>query len=166
MPDAAVVADAPSPPAKGGRSLIKTLGIAVGAIAMGSGVGLGAAWSGLVAKPKIETAKPEVKHIEPPTFVELARPFTSNLRGTGRYVQLAIGISITGGTADEVKAQDVALRSAVLETLAEASDTDLADLAGKRRLRQQLATALNAAAKAVGADYKITDVYFTAFVVQ
>lgn len=156
------------PPARSAKSMLGMIGIAVAAMLGGAGGGAGVVWAtkGLGAATAA-TAEAKPKPV-PPTFVELPRPFTANLRDSGRYVQLSLGLAVTGGTSavEDLKQRDVALRSAVLETLAGQSDADLAEPAGKRRLRSALVKALNDVIKRTGADYAISDAYFTAFVVQ
>lgn len=134
----------------------------------GLGGGVAALKMGVVdlAPPKHEEAKAKPKSAEPPTYVELPRAFTSNLRDTGRYVQLSLGVAMTGGSKGEeaMKTHDVAVRSAVLETLATQSDADISSPDGKRRLRAQLVKALNAALGK--GESQVTDAYFTALVIQ
>lgn len=164
MPDD-MIAPAAAPKS---RVLALVLFVSVAAAIGGAGGGAAIVYSGMMA-PHAAGEVTEVKaKVTPPTIVELPRPFTANLRESGRYVQLSLGIAVSGGAtaADELRANDVALRSTVIETLSNQTDIELADPAGKKRLRQQLTKALNDTVHKSGAEYKVVDVFFTAFVVQ
>lgn len=151
-----------------GRSFVTALLIGVAAAVGGAGGGAGIVWLMVPAvHPAGDKPAPLPKQV-PPVIVELPRPFTANLRDSGRYVQLSLGIAVAGGAeaADSLKSNDVALRSAVLETLSTQSDVQLGDPDGKKRLRAALVKALNESIKRSGGEYQVVDVFFTAFVVQ
>lgn len=166
MPDD-VIAAAPPPRSP---NLLLIIIVSVAAAIGGAGGGAAIVYSGMItAHPAGADADAKAKTpATPPTIVELPRPFTANLRESGRYVQMSLGVAVSGGTtgADALRANDVALRSTVLETLSNQSDAELADPGGKKRLRQQLTKALNVTIAKSGAEYRVVDVFFTAFVVQ
>ena len=126
MPDDAIPA---AVPVSRGKPLLTAVLVALAAAIGGAGGGAAIVWSGAaVSSPAAKAAEPPPKPVAP-TLVELPRPFTANLRETGRYIQLSLGLAVTGGeaAADDLKHNDVAIRSAVLETLSSRSDAEIAE---------------------------------------
>ncbi|MFZ4689567.1 MAG: flagellar basal body-associated FliL family protein [Polymorphobacter sp.] len=112
------------PKGKGGgmvKSLLAVLVIIIGAAAGGFGGVVGAAKLGLVGGGGGGHAVPAPAPHGPVEYVEIDNAFTSNLVDTGRYLQLRISVSTTGG-ADVVAAiqqHKPALISMVLAVLGE-----------------------------------------------
>lgn len=101
-------------------------------------------------------------------YVELDNAFTSNLIDTGRYLQLRIAVSTTGGpvvTAALLK-HKLAIVSSVLAVLGEMGDSDIASRAAKDKLRTQVRTAINDVLRRKAGTSGIDEVYFTSLVVQ
>lgn len=101
-------------------------------------------------------------------YVELDNAFTSNLIDTGRYLQLRIAVSTTGGpavTAALVK-HKLAIISSVLAVLGEMGESDIANRAAKDKLRTQVRTAINDVLRHKAGTAGIDEVYFTSLVVQ
>ncbi len=101
-------------------------------------------------------------------YVELDNAFTSNLIDTGRYLQLRIAVSTTGGpavTAALIK-HKLAIVSSVLSVLGEMGESDIANRAAKDKLRTQVRTAINDVLRRKAGTAGIDEVYFTSLVVQ
>ncbi len=162
-----------SKPAKArrGGGLVKLLVVPLvfvaGAAAGGFGAAIGAAQLGLgggAAAPA--TAAPRAH--EPVQYVEIDNAFTSNLTDTGRYLQVRLSVSTTGG-AEVVAAitrHKPALISTVLSVLGELGEADVADRIAKDRLRVRLKAAINDALRAKGEPNGIDEVFFTSLVIQ
>lgn len=102
------------------------------------------------------------------TYVPMDQPFTSNLRDTDGYLQLGVGVSTfyDQKVTDHLKDNDMAVRSAVLEVLAQQSADVLNTPQGKAALRNQLKVAINNVLKAREGFGGVDDVYFTSFIIQ
>jgi flagellar FliL protein len=102
------------------------------------------------------------------TYVPMDQPFTSNLRDTDGYLQLGIGVSTfyDQKVTDHLKDNDMAVRSAVLEVLAQQSAEVLNTPQGKGELRKELKVAINNVLKAREGFGGVDDVYFTSFIIQ
>ena len=104
----------------------------------------------------------------PVEYIELDNAFTSNLADTGRYLQLRIAVSTTGGVpvTAALAQHKLAIVSAVLAVLGEVRESDVADRAAKTKLRATIRGAINDVldrkAHVVGVD----EVFFTSLVVQ
>lgn len=159
--------------AKGGglaRMALVAVAFVAGAAAGGFGAVLGSGALGLgggSAEAGHGEAKAEAAH-EPVEYVEIDNAFTSNLVDTGRYLQIRLSVSTTGGEAvvAAIEQHKPALVSTVLAVLGEMAETDVADRPSKDKLRGKLRAAINAALKAKGVSQGIDEVFFTSFVVQ
>ena len=162
------MADADPKPAKKkggkGRLIIMAAGALVLAAGGAAGGFLIAGKASATAGPKKESAKPaEVK------YFEIEKGFTSNLKEPDRYVEISVGVSsktAEAGLGDAIKANDMAIRSAVLSLLAEQSADQISTLAGKQALQQNLKLAINDTLKSKTGKAGVDDVYFTNFIVQ
>lgn len=163
-------ADAVKPAKKKGGGIAKLLatGLAfvAGAAAGGFGGAIGASQFGGGGGSHAE-AKAEVAH-EPLEYVEIDNAFTSNLVDTGRYLQLRISVSTTGGetVVAAVAKHKPAIIGAVLSVLGELAEADVADRVAKDKLGDRLQKAINEALKAKGEAGVIEEVFFTSLVVQ
>lgn len=168
----AAVSEGGGKPAKAkGGGMAKTLFIVVafvaGAAAGGFGAAIGASKFGIGGGGH-EAAKPEATVRAPVEYVEIDNAFTSNLVDTGRYLQVRLSVSTTGG-ADVVAAigkHKPALISAVLSVLGELSEIDVADRVAKDKLRNRLKAGINDTLRAKGEATGIDEVFFTSLVIQ
>lgn len=102
-----------------------------------------------------------------PTYHPVADTLTANLSGEG-FVQIGLGVATyyDERVVENVKLHDMAIRSAVLTTLADQDAAGLATAEGKAKLKATLRTAINDVLKAKEGFGGIDDVYFTSFVIQ
>lgn len=102
------------------------------------------------------------------TYVPLTDQFTSNLRGGGAYVQMGLALLTyyDDKVATNIETHKLAIRSAVLMTLAEQDPVDITTSAGKDRLRVELARRINETLEAREGFGGIDSVYFTNLLVQ
>ncbi len=159
------------PKAKGGgagKALFMIVAFVAGAAAGGFGAVLGVSKLGGLGG---EHASPAAEPAAAPSaveYVEVDQAFTSNLADTGRYLQIRLSVSTSGGpemTAAITKHKP-ALVSAILSVLGEMSEADVADHIAKDRLRARLKDVINTTLKANGVTGGIDAVFFTSLVVQ
>lgn len=164
--------DTAGKPAKaGGGGLIRAVAIVLAFVAGSAAGGFGA----VIGAGKIGLPGGEHKAAEagtaaklPVEYVEIDNAFTSNLVDTGRYLQVRLSVSTTGGP-DVVAAigkHKPALISAVLSVLGELSENDVADRPSKDKLRNRLKAAINDTLRAKGVPQGIDEVFYTSLVVQ
>ena len=147
----------------GGAAVISA-GIAGGVYAAQSGlVGGGAAQAS--AK---EAHGPAKGGEEGASYFAFAQGFTSNLKGSGSFVQMALSVATAedAKVAEAVRNNEAALRSVVLMVVAEENAEILATKPGKEALQARLRAAMNAVMKAKTGSDSIDAVYFTGFVIQ
>lgn len=103
-----------------------------------------------------------------PTYHPVADTLTANLSGGEGFVQIGLGVATyyDERVVENVKLHDMAIRSAVLTTLADQDAAGLATAEGKAKLKATLRTAINDVLKAKEGFGGIDDVYFTSFVIQ
>jgi flagellar FliL protein len=101
-------------------------------------------------------------------YYAIDKDFTSNLRDSPHYVQIGIAVSTPydDSVIENLKTNEIAVRSAVLMTLGDATEDEVTTGDGKKRLAQQLTAAINATLKQKEGFGGISNVYFTNFVVQ
>ena len=101
-------------------------------------------------------------------YYQFEKDFTSNLKDSDRFVQLGLALSTPydDTVIEHLKTNVIAVRSAVLMTLGDASEDDVVDSAAKEKLAKRLAVAINAALKQKEGFGGVGNVYFTNFVVQ
>jgi flagellar FliL protein len=102
------------------------------------------------------------------SYYPLKDAFTSNLRGTEGFVQVGLGVSTyyDDRVLQNVALHEMAVRSAVLLTLADQDPVRIATADGKAELKTKLTAAVNDVLKAKAGFGGIDDVYFTSFVMQ
>ncbi len=157
---------APPPRRAGLAGLIGTaIAFAAGAGAGGVGAAIGVSQFGGGGHAG---AAPAAAAHEPVEYVELDNAFTSNLVDTGRYLQIRLSVSTTGGEAvvGAIKLHKPALVSAVLAVLGDLAEADVADARTKDKVRGRLKAALNTTLAAKGVAGGIDEVFFTSLVVQ
>lgn len=101
-------------------------------------------------------------------YFKLDKDFTSNLRDSDRFIQVGVAISTPydDTVIENLKTNDLAVRSAVLMALGDTSEDDIADAAGKEKLAARLVKAVNAVLQQKEGFGGVGNVYFTNFVVQ
>jgi len=147
-----------------GAALIVSAGIAGGVYAAQSGlIGGGAAKT-----PAKEAHGPAKGGEEGASYFAFAQGFTSNLKDSGSFVQMALSVATAedGKVAEAVKNNEAALRSVVLMVVAEENAEILATKPGKEALQARLRDAMNAVMRAKTGSNSIDAVYFTGFVIQ
>ncbi|MBN8808022.1 MAG: flagellar basal body-associated FliL family protein [Sphingomonas sp.] len=101
-------------------------------------------------------------------YYALDKDFTSNLRDSVHYVQVGIAVSTPydDSVIENVKTNEIAVRSAVLLALGDATEDEVFTSDGKQKLAARLTAAINATLKQKEGFGGISNVYFTNFVVQ
>lgn len=102
------------------------------------------------------------------SYYTMDQNFTSNLRDTDGIAQLALGVSTfyDAKVLDGVKDNEMPIRSAVLETLADQDAFVLQTPQGKEQLRAKLKVAMNRVLAEKTGYGGIDNVYFTSFIIQ
>lgn len=110
-------------------------------------------------------AAPRVAPLE---YLEIDNNFTSNLKDTGRFIQVRIAVSTHGGrpVLEAVERHRLALISVVLAVLADTSESELAQPGGRDQLARRMRIAINDLLQRKSGIAGIDDVYITSFVVQ
>ena len=102
------------------------------------------------------------------TYYELDKDFTSNLQDSVHYVQVGIAVSTPYDqrVIDNLKTHEIAVRSAILMALGDATEDEVFTSEGKKHLQKRLAAAINQVLIQKEGFGGIGNVYFTNFVVQ
>lgn len=101
-------------------------------------------------------------------YYALDKDFTSNLQDSPHYVQIGIAVSTPydDSVIENLKTNEIAVRSAILMALGDATEQEVTTSEGKKQLAQRLVQAINATLKQKEGFGGISNVYFTNFVVQ
>lgn len=101
-------------------------------------------------------------------YYAMEKEFTSNLQESVHMVQVGIAVSTPydDTVIDNLKTNDIAVRSAVLMTLGDTSEEQVFTSAGKQQLQKRLARAINDTLEQKEGFGGVSNVYFTNFVVQ
>jgi|TARA_B110001450_G_scaffold243499_1_gene254793 flagellar FliL protein len=112
-------------------------------------------------------AIPEVDSYET-TYFEFPGDFTTNLKGSRKFLQLSVGVSTQYDekVMEVVDSHQLALRSEILSTVSDFSEEDISGSDGKKKLSDRLIVVLNAKLEMLKEFPGIEDVYFTAFILQ
>ena len=182
-------------PKKGG--LIKIIMMSLGAIALiGVGVGTGYfLFGGTPADPSAEIeeiierkmkeaeeakAAEEAENLGPQkkeapevekfitTYYEFPGSFTTNLRGSRKFLQAGIGVSTQydDGVITNVEDHQLSLRSSILAVMSEFSEQDIEGKSGRDALAKAIAAELNTNLEELEGFGGIENVYFTSFMLQ
>lgn len=102
------------------------------------------------------------------SYFELKEKFTSNLLDSTSFVQLELAAATyyDQRVLDNLAKHEMAIRSAVLMTLADQDADDLGTPEGKRELKKALTGAINGVLKSREGFGGIDDVYFKSLVIQ
>lgn len=101
-------------------------------------------------------------------YYPLDKDFTSNLQDSVHYVQVGIAVSTPydDTVIENLKTNEIAVRSAILMALGDATEDEVFTSQGKQKLAKRLTDAINATLKQKEGFGGISNVYFTNFVVQ
>ncbi|MEO5867314.1 MAG: flagellar basal body-associated FliL family protein [Sphingomonas sp.] len=101
-------------------------------------------------------------------YYAMDKEFTSNLQDSVHFVQVGLAVSTPydDTVIENIKTNEIAVRSAVLMTLADTSEDAIFTSDGKKQLQARLAKAINGTLKEKEGFGGVGNVYFTSFVVQ
>ncbi|WP_156680331.1 flagellar basal body-associated FliL family protein [Sphingomonas profundi] len=102
------------------------------------------------------------------TYYPLEQTFTSNLTDTNGFAQIGLGVSTyyDQKVLDNLKDNEMPVRSAILMTLADQQADTLSTPEGKKMLQKNLKLAINDVLKQKTGFGGIDDVYFTSFIIS
>jgi flagellar FliL protein len=102
------------------------------------------------------------------TYYPIEQPFTSNLRDSDGFVQLGIGVSTfyDSKVIDNLKKNDMPVRSAILMTLADQDSFVITTPEGKKQLLGSLKNSINDVLEKREGFGGVDSVYFTSFIIQ
>jgi flagellar FliL protein len=170
MATAKAAAAAPAPaPVKEGRKSKSKMFILIGAVVLAVGGG-GGAWYFLdhksAAPDKAAHARPNPA--APPVFAQMD-PFTVNLQADGgeQFLQTAFTLKVgSQSDVDAIKLYLPQVRSRVLLLLSSKRAADIATVEGKKKLAEEIIEQLTQPFGKGAQPLQVTDVFFTAFVIQ
>lgn len=152
------------PEGAAGNPKKKLIGIIIGAVLV-LAIGGGAAWYFTAgSQPK----KAEAPKAEPPEYVAL-EPFTVNLQPENgeQYLQVQFTLQVANAeNAQLIKDNMAQVRNRVLLLLSAKHASELNTVEGKRQLASEIAATLKAPFLEKGQPQNVTDVLFTAFIIQ
>ncbi len=101
-------------------------------------------------------------------YYAMEKEFTANLRDSVHFIQVGIAVSTPydDRIIENLKTHEIAVRSAVLLALGDATEEQMFSVEGKRQLQIHLAHAINDVLKQKEGFGGIGNIYFTNFVVQ
>lgn len=101
-------------------------------------------------------------------YYAMEKEFTSNLRDSVHFVQLGLAVSTAydDTVIENLKTNDIAIRSAILMTLGDTTEDQVFSSEGKKQLQKRLTDSINATLKQKEGFGGIGNTYFTSFVVQ
>lgn len=101
-------------------------------------------------------------------YYAFPKDFTSNLSDSDSFVQVGLAISTNydDSVIENLKTNEIAVRSAVLLTLGDTTSEDIENAAGKEKLAARIAKAINTTLQQKEGFGGVGNVYFTNFVVQ
>lgn len=151
-------------PKKSGKKLFLILALLVILLAGG-----GAAWYFLAPSGDAAAGAEKKVEVKPPIFVVLD-PFTVNLRseeGLEQFLQVALTLQVAEQPmVDSIKLYMPEVRNRLLLLLSSKTGTDILPPEGKKKLAEEIVATLNKPFSPQGAPQKVTNVFFTSFVVQ
>ncbi|MDF2494369.1 flagellar basal body-associated FliL family protein [Sphingomonas sp.] len=101
-------------------------------------------------------------------YYALEKEFTANLQESVHFIQVGIAISTPYDekVIQNIKANDIAIRSAILMTLGDTTEDQVFTSQGKMALAKRLVASINTTLKQKEGFGGVGNVYFTNFVVQ
>ena len=120
-----------------------------------------------VGPKKIPKLVPE-EELFATTYYEFPGNFTTNLKGSKKFLQISLGVSTQYEEAVmvNVESHQLALRSEILGVMSEFTMEDLAGREGKGQLAVSLKDAINGILEGVEGFGGVENVHFTSFVLQ
>lgn len=102
------------------------------------------------------------------TYFAMEKEFTANLRDSVHFIQVGVAVSTPydDRIIENLKTHEIAVRSAILIALGDATEEQMFSVEGKRELQIHLAHAINNVLKQKEGFGGVGNVYFTNFVVQ
>jgi flagellar FliL protein len=102
------------------------------------------------------------------TYFEFPGNFTSNLKGSRRFMQISIGLATQYDkkVIESVQKHEVAIRSEVLTVLAEQTEADVSGLENRKRIQNLIKDTINKVLNDITGFGGIENVYVTALVMQ
>ncbi|GAO40538.1 flagellar basal body-associated protein FliL [Sphingomonas changbaiensis NBRC 104936] len=102
------------------------------------------------------------------SYFQIEKDFTSNLKDSVHLIQVGLAVSTPYDekVIDHLKAHELAVRSAVLMTLADTDEEQVFTSDGKKDLQRRLVKAINDVLKEKEGFGGVGNVYFTNFIVQ
>ena len=101
-------------------------------------------------------------------YFAMDKDFTANLQNSPHFIQVGVAVSTPydDTVIQNLKTNDIAVRSAVLMTLGDTSEEQVYTAEGKHQLQVRLVRAINGVLKQKEGFGGVSNVYFTNFVVQ
>lgn len=102
------------------------------------------------------------------TYYAIEQPFTSNLRDSDGFMQVGIGVATyyDSRVVDNLKNNEMPVRSAILMVLANQDAIVISEPEGKKKLQAELKDAINQVLISREGFGGIDDVYFTSLIIQ
>lgn len=171
MADSVTIADEPAAASKHGalkRILLPALLLMLGLAAGAGGMYLAPTLLADLLPTAAENPKTPTPRVAPLSYVELPNSFTSNLKGSGQFIQVKIALSTHGGApvTEAVERHRVAIVAAVLQILADTTPADLEAAGGRDRLTTRMRIGINDVLQRKSGVAGVDDVFLTSFVVQ
>jgi flagellar FliL protein len=101
-------------------------------------------------------------------YYALEKEFTANLQDSVHFIQVGVAVSTPydDTVVQNIKTNDIAIRSAILMTLGDTTEDQVFTSQGKTTLAKRLTASINATLKQKEGFGGVSNVYFTNFVVQ
>lgn len=101
-------------------------------------------------------------------YYTMDKDFTSNLQGSVHYIQVGLAVSTPydDSVIENIKTNEIAVRSAILMALGDTPEDQITTAGGKKALQVRLVKAINDTLKQKEGFGGVSNVYFTNFVVQ
>ena len=119
-----------------------------------------------VPKKKVKKVNVEEKFLT--TYYEFPGNFTTNLRGSRKFLQAGIGVSTQydDNVITNVEDHQLSLRSSILAVMSEFSEQDIEGKSGRDALARAIAAELNTKLEELEGFGGIENVHFTSFMLQ
>jgi flagellar FliL protein len=144
------------------KKLLVVLAMSLAVLALGGG----AAW--YFTQGKSEGGEHKVAKSEPPEYVPIDS-FTVNLQQENgdQYLQIAFTLQVPNQKEGEsIKANMAKVRSRVLLLLSSKKASEISTVEGKRQLATEIIAAIKQPFVAKGEPQQVSDVLYTAFIIQ